>query len=376
MRILHVTLSYSPGGRREAVRTLAAGLRETGVRSHLACLDEFGSDAAVRSECFDDGIELRRRRLFDWRAIRRLRRYCREHAIDLVHTHDAASQFTAALALPGLRIPLIMTFHRTLGFESAGRIDRIRNAIACLRSAAVVTASSERREHYILNNRVSAGKVVCIPLGIDAARFRPDPRRRDEQRARLGVGTDMLLVGAAGHFNEVKGIDLAIRAFQRCLELHPHLQTLLVVLGGGDAQRELLMRSLIAPAFEARVQLAGFQPHPEQWFPAFDVFLHGARMEAFGLVLVEAMACGVPVVAPRVGGIPDVVSHGETGLLVDRPDVEELAAALASLLGSKERRATLGAAGPPSVRMKHTRQGYAAAHLALYERLLARSAPA
>ena len=373
MNVLHVTLSYSTGGRREAIRTLALGLRELGVRSHLACLDLFGADAATRAECFDGAIELKRRRLFDWSAIRRLRRYCNEHDIDVVHAHDGASQFTAALALLGCKPALLMTFHRTLDFESARWTDRLRNAIAGLRCSTIVTASTERRLHYVSENLVREAKVICIPLGIDIARFQPDPALRARQRACIGAAADSLLVGAAGHFGPEKGIDLAIDAFRRCLDSQPQIDAHLVVLGRGDPAREQELRALITPSLRSRVHLVGFQSRPEDWFPAFDVFLHGARQEAFGLVLVEAMACGVPVVAARVGGISDVVVHGTTGLLCEHADAEELGTVLAKILASDTLRADLGKAAAASVRERHTRERYANGYRTLYAQLGSRT---
>lgn len=369
MKVLQLTLSYSHGGRREAIAALATGLRGLGVDSHLGCLDAFGSAAQDRT-LFDGSFSLDRSGMFDLRALRRLRSYCRAHAIDVVHAHDAASEAMAALAMPRGGPALLMSFHRTRDLETARFRDRLRNALVGLRVGAVVTASQERLRHYIDHNYVAPAKVSCIPLGIDLARFTPDAQRRARARARVGAGDDTLVIGTVGHFGPEKGVDLAIGAFQAFAHRHPDRDARLLVLGRGDAAQDAALHALVEPALAGRIQFCGFQPDPEQWFPGFDVLLHGARDEAFGLVLAEAQACGVPVVAARVGGIPEVVVDGQTGHLAPAPTSALLADALDTVLSSEAYRAGLAQQAIAHASHQFARQRYAAEYLEIYRRLL------
>ncbi|HVV98451.1 MAG TPA: glycosyltransferase family 4 protein [Rhodanobacteraceae bacterium] len=332
MNVLHITLSYSRGGRREAISELCRGLAKLGVVNRLCCIEKLDCPADVAAASFEEAIELGRRRLFDWNALARLRDFCRSRAIEIVHAHDAASEAASVLAMPAGGPQLLMTFHRTRNFESARMRDRMRNAIAGLRAGAIVTASEDRRRHYLDTNHISPAKVLCIPLGVDLERFRPDPARRGARRRELGVGDQHKLIGVVGHFGPEKGVDLAIDAFQRTVRSHPALDCSLAILGGGSPAHEQLVRSHVAPEFADRVRFLGFQSAPEEWFPAFDVLLHGARREAFGLAIVEAMACGVPVVAARVGGIPEIVVDGRTGRLADHAEAPALSEALDELV--------------------------------------------
>ena len=370
MNVLHLTLSYSRGGRREAIAALAQGLRGQGVESHLCCLDEFGSEPAERA-LFAGSISLDRSGAFDLAALRRLNHYCHEHRIDVLHAHDAASEAMSAMAMPVGGRALLMTFHRTRNLETARFRDRLRNAIVGLRVGAVVTASQERLHHYIDNNYLDARKVSCIPLGIDLDRFQPDPALRQRTRAHLGAGDGQLLVGTVGHFGSEKGIDLAIGAFQAFLTRHPGRDARLVVLGRGDDEQTAWVQSKVRPEFADRIDFQGFQAHPEHWFPAFDVLLHGARDEAFGLVLAEAQACGVPVVAARVGGIPEVVLDGRTGRLAAMPEVEPLADMLEEVSADEQRRRQLATQAIEHARHQFSRERYARDYLEVYRRLLA-----
>src|SRR5271157_809700 len=124
MRILHATLSLGRGGRRTAILSLIEGLRELGVASDICCLDELGCAPDELPDMPERILVLGRRSLFDRAALKQLRSFCLERNVDVIHTHDAASQFTAAMvrfALP--RMPLVMTFHRSRDFESATFVD-------------------------------------------------------------------------------------------------------------------------------------------------------------------------------------------------------------------------------------------------------------
>ncbi|HRP73484.1 MAG TPA: glycosyltransferase family 4 protein [Luteimonas sp.] len=369
MKVLHLTISYSHGGRREAIAALALGLRELDVHSHLGCLDEFGSTPEERLP-FDGSFSLDRSGVFDGRALRQLADYCRGHGIDVVHAHDAASEAMAALAMPRRGPALLMSFHRTRDLETARFRDRLRNAVVGLRVGAVVTASQERHGHYVAHNYVNRAKVSCIPLGIDLDRFRPDDAMRERTRRHVGAGEGTLVVGTVGHFGPEKGVDLAIGAFQSMLRRNPSRDARLLVLGRGDEAQEAAMRALVDPAFVERVHFCGFQTQPQQWFPGFDVLLHGARDEAFGLVLAEAQACGVPVVAARVGGIPEVVVDHRTGRLADVPTAEALSTVLEEMADDDAGRERLTAQAAEHARHQFSRRRYAEEYLQVYRRLL------
>jgi glycosyltransferase involved in cell wall biosynthesis len=374
-KALQLTLSFEPGGRREAVLTLARGLAAAGLSADLACVEQLGCEPQVLDGVFGQSVPLQRDRVGTRQALARLVRLCDARHIDLIHTHDAASQWLAArLRLARPKIKLLMTFHRSLGFESAGWKAKLRNAAAGLATAAIVTGSRDRLAHYLSENYVRAGKVVRIPFGIDLARFRPNAEARAAVRAEMGVAEADLLIGAVGHFGPEKGIDLAVRSFVSLAKRQAPLRAKLVVVGRGTAEQEQTLRELAAPAGGA-VCFAGFCRDVERYFAAMDVFLHVPRQEAFGLVVAEAMACGVPVVGAQVGGVPDMVRDGRTGITVAAEQPEEAAAALAQLGDDEALRQQLSA---EALRVAHTEYSetlYVRRHVALYREILAARAP-
>lgn len=374
-RVLHLTLAFTPGGRRRAITTLLERLPEFDTTCDLVCLDELGYDPSALDAPVGMVECLERRSLLDHRAWGKLVAICRQRGIQVVHAHDAASQFTAACArvrLPRLR--LAMTFHRSLGFESATQRDRLRNAWANGLSQAIITGSRERRAHFLAENWVNPRKVVRLPFGIDVGRFQPDAEARDALRRELELGPETTVLGAVGHFGKEKGIDVVLRGYAALgRSLGPGTTALIVVGDGDDAQREALQR--LAAEVTGRVIFAGFRRDVERWFQAFDVFVHGARQEAFGLVLAEAMAVGLPVVATRVGGIPDIVRDGQTGLLVPPDQPAALAGALERLVRAPDLRATMGAASARVARAEYPATLYARRHARLYQDLVAGRPP-
>lgn len=369
MRVAHITLTFARGGRREAIASLARGTRLLGVENFLCALDSLDADAVTLNDCFNGSLELRRRGAFDRAAWHRLAQFVRQHRIDVVHTHDAGSQFAAAIALPLRRPALLMTFHRSSNVEGATARDRVRNALAATRCAAIVTGSQIRRRDFLALNRVKAGKLVVIPFGVDIERFSPEQGARRRVLAELGLSEDRRLLGIVGHFGTDKGVDIAIDAFRRAAASDSLRQHVLCVLGGGEAEEERMMRATATGEFADRIRFLGFRPDTERWFPAFDALLHGARREAFGLVIVEAMACGVPVVSTPVGGIPELVVDGSTGRLARAATPEALSQALEETLADEDRRVRMGHAARERAVAEFARAIYAQRHLDLYRRV-------
>ncbi|HEY4171460.1 MAG TPA: glycosyltransferase family 4 protein, partial [Rhodopila sp.] len=298
MKILHLTLSAAVGGRRDAIMTLVDHLRPLGIECGVVALRDSASGIATLADRADyvDGLAFRARPT--WHELNQVRQICRERDVDLVHAHDHGSQYVAsALRLLSPSLRAVMTFHRTLGIETEGRRNRTRNALTLPLIQRVLTASDERRKYFIDSTLIWKSKVEVIPIGIDLDRFRPNCGARPAIRQHLGMDPDVPLVLAIGHFGPEKGVDQALAAAAHAATLLGDRAWQLAVLGTGPADRVSELHTMGDQILPGRVSWAGFQNDVTPWLQAADLLVHAPRREAFGMVVVQAMACGLPVAA-------------------------------------------------------------------------------
>jgi glycosyltransferase involved in cell wall biosynthesis len=216
---------------------------------------------------------------------------------------------------------------------------------------------------------VARRKLCVVPNGIDADAFaRPNcvgPLRRE-----LGIPAAAPVVGTVGRLDEVKRQDLLLRAFASVRRGVPAAHLLLV---GDGPQREPLRRLAAELGLSECVHFAGYQSRPERHLHLMSAFALTSRVEGMPLAILEAWAAGVPVVATRVGGVPQMIADGQTGVLIDSGDENALAAALIGLLTDQGRAARIGAAGRARVRERFGLEHMVETYQGHYRDLLARS---
>ncbi|TAK74806.1 MAG: glycosyltransferase family 1 protein [Dehalococcoidia bacterium] len=214
----------------------------------------------------------------------------------------------------------------------------------------IVAATEHERQLLRQIFRVDGGKVAVIPLGVDLRMFTPRPQAK--ARARLGLDPERRSVLAVGRIEPLKGLDILIRAIG---QLQSRVPVDLLVIGGDErAASEVARLQAIAAEVGAgsTVRFLGPKPHESlaDWYAAADVVAVPSFYESFGLVAVEAMACGTPVVASRVGGLASTVVDGRTGYLVPWRCPEPFAERIELLLRNEPLRLALGAAGVERMR--------------------------
>jgi glycogen synthase len=260
--------------------------------------------------------------------------------LDVVHAHqgeDLATLPLARLAARRHHCPLVVTVHCSVGHTLTGRGPRTRLLRAlggwversALRRADAVVVLTDRTAATLVVDGVPAGRVHTIPSGFDPFLFAggsPD--------AFPGLGRPR--IGYVGRLAPQKRADRLVEAFRRMRE-----PASLVVVGDGPDREEVQTLAAGLP----RTHVTGFVEHTAvpAVLAALDVLVLPSAYEEMGSVLTEALASGLPVVASDVGGIPEVVRHGETGLLVPPGDVDALAAALDRLAADPGLRARLSA---------------------------------
>jgi glycosyltransferase involved in cell wall biosynthesis len=213
---------------------------------------------------------------------------------------------------------------------------------------------------------VSARRIVLVPSGIDPDRHSGGDGR--VARAALGVDATTPLVGSIAHFAWHKGLKYLVRAWPAVRAGRPNAR--LAVVGSGEDEAMLRAEARRA-GVESSVAFPGFQSDVSHWLAAFDVYVQPSVMEGLGTSVLDALAAGKPVVATHVGGIPEIVEDGETGLLVPPSDPHALATAILRLMDDTHLAVRLASAGASRVRAAFTADRMVEATLAVYREVLA-----
>ena len=355
-RVQFLVTCLEGGGAQRVVHDLALGVAAAGWQVRVTALREpsQGRDRFT-APLLAAGLPADHARLrhpLDLAGLGRLVAAVRGFRPDLVHAH----LFHAHLAARALPVRRVVTTHH----EVERRHRPLRPLLQRLtgwRDAATVAVSQAVADHV----RRSFGlRARVIPNGLDLDRFQP--RDRLQARARLGLPPEAEVLGAVGRLHPQKGLEDLLEAFAGL----DRPRALLVLAGEGALEaplREQARRLGVA----ARVRFLGFQEDVPAVFPALDVLAMPSRWEGFGLGLVEATACGVPVVASAIDSLPEVAGGAARLVPAGRPDL--LGQALARLLDHPEEREDLARRG--RLRARDFRvETMVGAHLELYRGLL------
>jgi phosphatidyl-myo-inositol dimannoside synthase len=290
--------------------------------------------------------------------------------IDVVHSHWILPQgLMAGIAAAASRTPHITTIHGGDVFALRGAFFARLKALA-MRLAQVTTANSTATRDAALALGAAAARTVRIPMG--ASGPPPDNARAAARvRGAFRHGGGPLLV-FVGRLIEEKGVGDVLEAVAMIAAKHPDVRTLLV---GDGQEREELQRLAARLGIAERVTFTGWVDSAEvpAYLAAADVFVGPSKRspqgweEAQGLTFVEAMLCGVPVIATNSGGISDVVQHEITGLVVPQADPASIAMAVERLIGDEKLRTRLTASAAKYARTEYTRAITAQRFSALYE---------
>jgi glycosyltransferase involved in cell wall biosynthesis len=358
MRIAHIEAGRHLYGGAAQVRYLLEGLTGRGVDNLLFCPPGSELGAAVPAPHV---VELPMRGELDVALLARLARGLRRWQPDLVHVHsrrgaDLYGGFAAALA----GIPAVLT--RRVDATEPKWLARCK-----YRPYRVVVALSRAIERQLHDAGIAPSRSLLIPSGVDTQRYRPDAAARARLLAAFGLASDALVVGVVAQLIERKRHSWL---FALLPELARDLPQLRVVCFGRGPLEQRLRGELAALGLTERVVLTGFRSDLPQLLPGVDLLAHPAEREGLGLALLEAASAGVAAVACAVGGVPDVVVDGETGVLVRKDDAAAFGRALKLLLGAAGERRRLGAAARRHVERRFDTARLVTEHLALYTRLL------
>lgn len=265
----------------------------------------------------------------------------------IVHTHTSKAGILGRWAAWLCRVPVIV--HTPHGHVFWGYFHSWKTGLFILlerwtaRITTMLVMLTEREKADHLRFRIAPEeKFSVIHSGVDLERFCTDRVRKEEIRSALKIPPETTILATAGRLTAVKGQETLIRAVAKCLR--QGAKVFLVILGEGELRRDLETLSVELGIAQA-IRFPGWRSDVASVMDACDIFCLPSLNEGMGKVLVEAMALGKPIVASDVGGIPDSVIPGETGILVPPADSNALAAAILTLCDHPEMRGKMGEQG-------------------------------
>ena len=364
LRVLHVVDSLEPGGLERVVTDLACAQHWHGDPVTVFSIKQ---TEGFRKELEDAGIPVvigDKQRSFDLKVLKRLRATVRAHHIDVVHAHNFMPNYYSAAALLGMgHAPVLVGSCHDMGTRLDNRKLRWIYGWALQRTRRVAMVGQQVLDRYLASGMVSPQRAQKVLNGIPVDRFAPDANRRELARRRLGIAPDALVIGCVGRLVPLKNHAALIQAMPALIQAHPTLQ---VVIVGYGPEHEALLSQAKRLGVLPHLLITGQRQDVADLLPGFDIFALPSRTEGLSIALLEACATGLPVVATRVGGNPEIIHHEETGLLVPSDDIPSLTAALMHLLNSAGARETLGAAARTWVSQHASIDATFAAHNELY----------
>jgi len=390
MRILHLN-THASGGSYEYAALLSSALAEQGIESHVLCKNTRGKGARffLNRLIRRASVSLSRE---PWHGTRRLLEPPAPNEfgeVDIVHLHTVADWFDVPDWLETLPtdVGVVISLHDMWHFTGGCFLYRgctlysgictpcpilktpLNRVLAKDEQRRKLQAYAGRRVRFVANSRWLAnlaeqspivkarGGARVIPPGIDTAVFKPQDKA--ECRAELTIPADSFVIaaGAASLTDENKNIPWLLKQLSRV----PTAENVMVALAG---------EGIVPVPKGVNVRFVGNPVNRRERarvFAAADVFVSSSLMETYGLTLIEAMACGTPVVAFRVGGIPEAAPDGQGAIICDRQDSAALLEAVTTLRDSKHLRETLGNAGHEMVHTRNGLRSFAQAFMRLYE---------
>ena len=361
--VLHTESSPGLGG--QEVRTLseARWTADRGWRVLLAGQPDgrfVGRARAVGLEA----VGVRMLGAWDLGAVVALRRLIRRERVSIVHTHSSVDGWVGGLAARAAAVPVVRSRHVSI------RIRRRWNPVYRWLADRVITSGETIRD-LVIEAGVDPWRVVAIPAGVDLAEFTGGPGDGEAMRETLGLSRPV--IGSVAMFRGSKGHAHLLDAFATVHARHSAARLLLV----GDGIRRPWVEGLArARGLREAVVFTGFRADVPDLLRAMDCFvLASTRTEGVPQSLLQAFAAGVPVVASSIGGIPEVVKDGETGILVPPEDAPALARAIESVLGDRSGASARARAARQMVEDRFSHGAAVSRLLALYDEVIAGALP-
>ena len=367
---LHVVALTAGLDQRRFDSTLVTGTENPGEGSMLDVAECRGVKPVIVPEMVGEA-QLRPR---DATAVVKLYRLMRATRPHIVHTHTAKAGFLGRLAARLARVPLVIhTYHGHVlhSYYSPAKTRLLRRMERALARTAdrLVAVSDQVKRDLVAYGIARAERISVIPLGLDLAPFAASADLKGQLRGELDLPDTTPLIGIVGRIFPIKNHRLFLDAAARIAAAEPRARFLIV---GDGVLREAMERHAAALGIRYRVFFTGWRRDLPRIYADLDVLVVSSNNEGTPVSAIEAMAAGRPVVATRVGGLPDLITEGKTGRLVAPQNAQALADAVLEMLGDPPYARALGETASAHVLEHFTEARLLHDVEALYTELLAR----
>lgn len=367
-KVMQLTRSLNVGGLEKLVALFARKLDPKTFEVSVCCLlrkgffaDELEKDGVKIHLIKDEDTASESRFLF-----LKLARLLRKERPDILHTHNTHPMIDGTLAGRMARVPIIVHTDHARSFPDRTKYMVIENILSRFvhRIVAVSEFSKQQLVHF---EKIKPAKIAVIANGVNFARRQYD---RSVLKRAFGVAGASPIIGAVSRLTEQKGTKYLIAAMPAILRAYPG--AVLMVVGDGVLRHDL-EEQVQELQIESNVRFYGYQKEVEKYIQAMDLLVSPSIWEGMPLGILEVMQCGKPIVATRVGGVPEVVEDGVTGILTDSKSPQELADAVIEMVGREGFIQMAGDAAITRYRENFTEEIMLAKYERLYMDLLART---
>lgn len=342
LNILQIVDGFRMGGAETKLCELIERLDTTQFNNHLANVGPSGPLDSRFNALDVPKYQCQRKHGFDFHPVFQLRRIMEEQKIDIVQTTLFWADVVGSIAARLAKVPVVLSWETVTHEGDPYHAQWQRRAgyqVAMRFTDKVIAVSHEIKESLIRRRGLSPEKIEVIHYGVDLEKFVPNGMARN-LRSELQVDMGQIILVITARLEEVKGHKFFVDAFKAITDEFSDVIALFV---GDGSRREALEKQARELEIEGRIRFLGIRNDVNKILNASDIFvLPSIAGEGLPNVVLEAMACGKPVVATDVGGTTEAVSHGESGIIVPPGDAGALAAALKETLKQREKIALWG----------------------------------
>ena len=365
MKVIHLESGRHLYGGAKQVVLLLQGLNvlpTEHLQEHILVCPNDSAIAAAAQALAIRHITIPMRGDLDPRLMTRLKAILRQYKPNLLHIHSRrGADIWGALAARAVGIPVVLS--RRVDNPEQRWLARLKYPLY----QKVITISQGISQVLVNQMNIPAEKIVCVHSAIDTEEYHPGGDK-DWLKLSFGLPDNAYVIGMVSQFIERKGHRILLQALPEVITQHP--QTHVVLFGHGPLE-QAMQQLCIQLQLEKYVTFAGFRNDLARIIPALDLVVHPASREGLGVALLQAAACGIPIVAGRAGGIPEIVHDGVNGLLVPPNDAKALTLAINNLLADPKQAARFGQAGRRIVEQNFSLAQMVQGNYQVYAELLA-----